>query len=96
MGHQGVVDSGVAGPSPGEPLEGARIVVQPKGRPAVIQLTAAKGRGSRRPHGPVPGDVLRTEVGAQRDQFREVAHRVDRADLLDAHEPVCVEVLPEK
>src|SRR5512133_4058298 len=69
LGRQGVVDSRVAGPSPREPLERARVVVQPERRPAVIQLAAAEGCSSGRPDGPSPGDVLRTEARAQGDQF---------------------------
>src|SRR2546425_3800656 len=96
MGRQGTIDRRVSGVRPGQPLERARIVVEPERRPSVIQLAAAKGSGSCCPHGPVTDDFFRTQVCAQRDQLGEVADRLDRADLFYAYEPVCIEVVPEK
>src|SRR5437867_13335000 len=96
MGGQGTIDRRVSGVRAGQPLEWARIVVEPERRPSVIQLAAAKGRGSCCPHWPVTDDFFRTQVRTKRDQLGEVADRVDGSDLLDAHEPVCIEVVPEE
>src|SRR6266581_484997 len=96
MGRQGTIDRRVSGVRPGQPLEWARIVVKPERRPSVIQLAATKGRGSCRPHGPVTDDLFRMQVRTKRDQLGEVADRLDGSDLLDAHEPVCIEVVPEE
>ena len=38
MGRECTLDSSVPGPRPGQPLERIRVVVEAKGRPAVIQL----------------------------------------------------------
>src|ERR1700675_4288060 len=75
MGGHGTVDGRVPGVRPRQPLERARIVVEPKRRAAVIQLAATEGRGSRCPHGPVTDDFFRTQVRAERDQLGEVADR---------------------
>src|SRR5439155_21953570 len=96
MGHQGTVDGGVAGTSPGQPLEWIRIVVEPEGRPAALQLAAAEGRGRRRPDRSVPCDLLRMQIRAERDQLGEVADRLDAADLFYAHEAVRIQVVPEQ
>src|SRR4051812_42519341 len=71
MGRQGTLDGGVARPSPGQTLERSGIVVETKGRPAVIQLAAAEGRGSRCPHRPVTDNFFRTQIRAERNQFGE-------------------------
>jgi hypothetical protein len=90
MGRQGILDGRVAGLRPGQPLERIGIVVQPEGRPSLLQLAAAKHRGSCRPHGPVTGDFFRTQVRTQCDQLGEIADRLHRADLLDADEAVAL------
>src|SRR2546425_4361063 len=93
VGREGTLDGSVAGLLRGQPLERGRIVVEPERRTSVIQLAATKGRGSCGPHGTVTGDLFSAQVRTERDQLGEVADRLDRADLFDAHEPVCIEVV---
>src|SRR5215831_4616049 len=80
----------VAGGRPCQPLEQARIVVEPQRGAALVERAPAECRGGRGPDRAVALDGLGPEVGAERDQLREVVHGIDGAGLLDADEPVCV------
>ena len=59
-------------------------------------LTAAKGRGRRRPHLAVPGQAVGPELRADRNQRRQVGDSLDGPCVGDPHEPVSVEVVPEQ
>jgi hypothetical protein len=83
MDRQGALDRSVTRSCPGQPLERARIVVETKGRPAVVQFAEAKGRGSRRPDRAVADDFFGAQIRTERDQFGKVADRLDRADLFE-------------
>ena len=96
MGGKRTVGRGVADPTSGEPLERARIVVEPERGTAFVQLAAPEQCRSRCPDRPVADDPLGAEVCTQGDQLREVADRLDGADLLDPHEAVRVEVVAEE
>jgi hypothetical protein len=69
---------------------GACAPVQPR------LFTTAKGRGGRRPGLAVTRPTVGAQLRAQRDQRREVGHRLDRPGLRDADEPVRVEVVAEQ
>src|SRR4249919_2857140 len=96
MGGERTVGRGVADPASGEPLERARIVVEPERGTALVELAAPERGRSCRPDRPVADDLLSAEVCTQGNQLREVADRLDGADLLDPHEAVCVEVVAEE
>jgi ribosomal protein L16/L10AE len=68
-----------------------------RGRPfEPCGLTPAEGRRGRRPGLAVTRQVVGPELGAQRDQRCQVRHRLDRARLGHADEPVRVEVVAQE
>jgi hypothetical protein len=64
--------------------------------PQACFLTAAKGRGRRRPHLAVAGQAVGPELRADRDQRRQVGDGLDGPCVGDPHEAVSVEVVPEQ
>src|SRR4029079_470775 len=59
-------------------------------------LATAERRGGRRPRLAVPGQDVGAELGAERDQARTGAHRLDGPRLRDPDEAVRVEVVAEQ
>jgi hypothetical protein len=57
---------------------------------------AAEGRRGRRPGLSVAGKSVRAQLGAARDQGRQVGDGLDRPDLRNAHQAVRVEVVAEE
>src|SRR2546430_10044757 len=96
MGVERVVDRSVAGLRPGQSFQRIRVVVEPKAGSSVLQLTSAECGRRCGPDRAVTGDLLRAQVGTERDQLGEVADRLDAPDLLDPHETVRVQIVAEE
>jgi len=78
-----VLRDGLLGRGRGLPLE-------PRG------LAVAEGRGGGSPGLTVARKPVGAQLGAERDQLREVADGLDRPCLGDSHEPVRVQVVAEQ
>jgi hypothetical protein len=64
--------------------------------PQARLLAAAERRGRRAPRLAIARETVRPQPGAERDQRRQVADRLDRPGLGDADEPVRVQVVAEQ
>src|SRR5436190_19991375 len=71
----GARDRLVAGPDTRGTFERPRVVVEPERCAARVERTLAEQRSGRRPDGRVAAYLLRVQVGADRDQLREVVDR---------------------
>ncbi len=80
----------------GVALQRSRIVVEPQRGARLVEFAAAERGRAGRPEGSVAGDAFGPQIGAERDQLGEVVDGLDGPDLLNAYEPMRIEVVAEQ